>query len=88
LGTTNLTAANRRPQPATRTFSHLDLTWDGLRLRLGRGRVLATIEADQWWPRMFRVRVGSAPVSDMVNVSRARDAAVSLALASLNAEVA
>ena len=52
-------------------------------LRLGR-RVVATIEPDSKWPGMWRVRCGGS-LSDMVNLSRAKDAAISIALSDLNA---
>ena len=52
-------------------------------LKSGR-RVIATIEPDSKWPRMWRVRSGGS-ISDMVNLSRAKDAAISIALSDLNA---
>jgi hypothetical protein len=59
--------------------------WDGDRLRLRRrGRVIAAIEVDRDWPGLWRVRLPDGSVSDMVNRTRARDAARSLALAELN----
>jgi hypothetical protein len=61
------------------------LRWDGLRLRSGIGRLLATVEPDSDWPRMYRVRLPSGHITDMVNLTRARDAAQVLALQSLNA---
>jgi hypothetical protein len=61
-----------------------DLKWDGDHLRLISGRLLATIERDQTWPGMWRVRLPDGHVTDMVNLTRAKDAAISLALASLN----
>jgi len=63
-----------------------ELVWDGRILRLGskRGRARATIEPDAEWPGMFRVLMPDGHLSDMVNLSRAKDAALSLALAVLN----
>jgi hypothetical protein len=58
-----------------------ELVWDGLKLRLG-ARVMATIEPDAW-PGMWRVRFGGR-LSDMANISRAKDAAISLVLSELN----
>jgi hypothetical protein len=52
-------------------------------LKSGR-RVVATIEPDSQWPGMWRVRRGSS-ISDMVNLSRAKDAAIAIALSDLNA---
>jgi hypothetical protein len=60
-----------------------ELVWDGLTLRLGRGRVLATVEPDSKWPGMYRVH-HDGNVSDMVNLTRAKDAAKSIALSQLN----
>jgi hypothetical protein len=60
------------------------LGWDGLELRLKTGRLLATIEPDSKYVGMFRVRMKDGQLSDMVNLSRAKDAARSLAMAALN----
>jgi hypothetical protein len=63
-----------------------DLTWDRKQLRLlsNRGVVLATIEPDKIWPGMWRVRLPDGHLTDMLNLSRAKDAAASHALATLN----
>jgi hypothetical protein len=61
-----------------------DLIWDGGELQLNRGRVLATVVPDEIWPGMWRARLPDGHLADMVNLSRAKDAAVSLALAALN----
>jgi len=47
-------------------------------------RVVATIEPDSKWPGMWRVRCGGS-ISDMVNLSRAKDAAIAIARSDLNA---
>ena len=67
-------------------YDRQDLIWDGSQLRLlsNRGLVLATIEPDQSWPGMWRVRLPDGYLTDMVNLSRAKDAAASLALGVLN----
>jgi hypothetical protein len=66
-------------------YDRFDLKWEGDHLRLISGRLLATIERDQTWPTMWRVRrLPHGHVTDIVNLSRARDAATTLALASLN----
>jgi hypothetical protein len=44
-----------------------------------RRRVIATIEPDPEWPGMWRVRCGGS-LSDMVNLSRAKDMVISIAL--------
>jgi hypothetical protein len=56
---------------------------DGTRLRVG-ARVVATVVPDDDWPTMWCVRMTDGSLSDMVNRSRAKDAALSLALAVLN----
>jgi hypothetical protein len=69
-----------------RTFSARELFWSDLVLRLGsgRGRILATVIPDLEWPNMYRVQMPGHQVSDMVNLARAKDAAMCLALTSLN----
>jgi hypothetical protein len=66
-----------------RVFARSDLRWDGLKLRLGRGRVVGTVVPDAKWPGMWRVSCGGK-LSDMANLTRAKDAAKSIALAELN----
>ena len=63
-----------------------NLMWDRYELRLfsSRGRVLPSIEPDKTWPGMWRVRLPDGYLSEMVNLSRAKDAAASLALGVLN----
>ena len=58
--------------------------WDGLRLRLKTGRLLATVEPDAKWPKMYRVRLSNGHLTDMMNLTRAKDAALSLAMDALN----
>jgi hypothetical protein len=68
----------------TKTYESRDLYFDGLKLRLHTktGRILAIVVPDDKWPNMYRVRIGG-DISDMANLSRAKDAAISLALAEL-----
>ena len=69
-----------------RVCSRRDLVWDDKQLRLHsvRGRVLAAIEPDREWPGMWRVRMPDRHLTDMLNLSRAKDAAASIALTALN----
>jgi hypothetical protein len=62
-----------------------DLIWDGLFLRLGsrRGRIVATVIPDTKWSSMWRVQIDG-----MVNLTRAKDEAIVLALANLNQRMA
>jgi hypothetical protein len=66
-----------------RTYGTNDLYLDGLTLRLKTGRILAVVVPDDKWPDMYRVRIPGRDISDMANLSRAKDAAISLALAEL-----
>jgi hypothetical protein len=52
--------------------------WVSRELHCGR-QVVATIEPDDVWPKMWRVRLPNGQLSDMVNLTRAKDAAVHLA---------
>ena len=52
-------------------------------LKSGR-RVAATIEPDYNWRGMWRLRCGGS-ISDLVNLSRAKDAAIAIARSDLNA---
>jgi hypothetical protein len=61
-----------------------DLRWQRNRLRLHTGRLVASIEPDEASPGMWRVQLTAGHRTDMVNLTRARDAAVTLSLASLN----
>jgi len=63
-----------------------DLNWHDYNLCLGtpRDRVVATVEPDAQWPKMYRVRLSNGELTDMVNLTRAKDAAVALALGKLN----
>jgi hypothetical protein len=63
------------------------LRWDGDNLYCDN-RLLASIEPDARYPNMWRVRLPSGKLSDMLSRTRARDAARSLALAQLNARAA
>ena len=67
-----------------RIYGLQDIHWEGHRLRLLTGRLLATVEPDRHWADMYRVRLSSGHLTDMVNLTRAKDAAVSLALSNLN----
>jgi hypothetical protein len=67
-----------------RIYGRGDLKWDGRELRLKTGRLLAAIEPDVTWVGMFRVRLRNGDLTDMVNLIRAKDAAISMALTDLN----
>jgi len=63
---------------------HRDAVWKSNDLIFGR-RVVASVVPDSNWPQMWRVSLPSGHVTEMVNLSRARDAARSLALKALSA---
>lgn len=65
-------------------YDTADLKWDGLRLRLNSGRLLATVEPDAGYDGMWRVRLPDGYCTDMVNLPRAKDAALALAVNALN----
>ena len=60
--------------------------WDGLTVRLysKRGRVVAQVIPDPEWQYMYRVRLPDGHISDMVNLTRAKDAARALAAAAFD----
>ena len=66
-------------------FGRSELTWRGDELYVGRRAVGVEIVPDAVWPGMWRVRSPGGELSDMVNRTRARDAARSIALTILNA---
>jgi hypothetical protein len=65
-----------------------DFRWDGNCLLLRTGRKMAAIEPDRDYAGMWRVRMPDGTLTDMVNLTRAKDAAVALASAVLNDRVA
>lgn len=65
--------------------SYRSLKWRGLKLLGPHKRLMVEIVADGEWPGLFRVLRPDGGLSDMVNLSRAKDAALTLALAQLNA---
>jgi hypothetical protein len=70
-------------RPLDRLDIERDAAWRGNDL-LFRRRLVASVDPDSKYPNMWRVRLPSGHVSDMVNLTRAKDAAVCLALAELN----
>jgi hypothetical protein len=67
-----------------RIYGLQDIRWEGHRLRLSTGGLLATVEPDGHWAGMYRVRFPNGHLTDMVNLTRAKDAAIVLALTNLN----
>jgi hypothetical protein len=63
-----------------------ELSWKGERLYLGTRLSGYAIVPDERWPSMWRVRSPDGTLSDMVNRARAKDAAMLMLAADLNAE--
>ena len=62
-----------------------DLRWRGLALHFGRSaKPMLFVEPDPRWPGMFRIRHCNGFLSDIVNLTRAKDAAESIVLAEVN----
>jgi len=60
--------------------SKVNYEWRGKVLyRRARSAPVAEIVPDEKWPSMWRVRLPDGTLSDMVNLIRAKDAAVTLA---------
>ena len=65
-------------------YGHQDLHWKDSRLYLGSCATGNSITPDTKYPSMWRVRYPEGSLSDIVNLTRARDGARCLALAVLN----
>ena len=70
-------------EPAGRTVGSHQLIWRGDTLRYA-GQLLATVIPDDKYRGMWRVQLPGGQITDMVNRSRAKDAAIALALGRLN----
>jgi hypothetical protein len=64
--------------PAISGHLRRDAVWQGQQLHFHR-RVIATVVPDRHWPEMWRVQLPGSHLSDMVNLTRAKDAAIALA---------
>jgi hypothetical protein len=63
-----------------------DLVWDGDRLRYPGRKPSVSVVPDATYPGMYRVLRPDGTLTDMVNRTRARDAAKSVLLGILNAD--
>ncbi len=60
----------------SKAFGRDAFAWDGLRLRLRASRrILAAVLPDQQFPNLCRVRVGPDYLSDIINLTRGKEAA-------------
>ena len=66
-----------------RVYGNRHLSWRGNNLVLNNKTIVAIVP-DKTYPQMYRVRLPDGQLTDMVNRTRARDAARGLALAILN----
>lgn len=66
-----------------RMVANTALTWRHESLYFGKRRMVSVVQ-DEKYPQMWRVRLPNGQLTDMVNLSRAKDAARSLALGILN----
>jgi hypothetical protein len=74
-GRASRSRAEASKQPS-RAFGRDAFAWDGLRLRLRASRrIVAALLRDQLFPNLCRVRVGPDYVSDIINLTRAKEAA-------------
>jgi hypothetical protein len=68
-----------------RIYGNRDLEWCGDALcRIGSRTPIVTVVPDEQYPQMWRVRRSDGSLTDMVNKTRARDAARGLAMSILN----
>jgi hypothetical protein len=70
---------NNAPAGSARAPTHA-VQWKGRGLYLGR-KLLATVVPDRDWPGLWHVSLPNGHVTDMVNLSRAKDAAIALTCA-------
>ena len=68
-------AAPRARAPYRMDHRGRDAIWRGSQLWF-RGKLIARIIQDKRYPSMWRVALPNGTVSDMVNISRAKDAAM------------
>jgi hypothetical protein len=73
-------------RPTGASYRRTRFRWDGDRLMLASGHLIAMVESDAEYSTLWRVRLPDGHVSDMVNRTRAKDAAETLALVVLNRE--
>jgi hypothetical protein len=59
------------------------LRWHGLQLRRGDS-VVATVVADKDWPKLYRIHLSDGRITDIANLTGAKDAAAALALSVLD----
>jgi hypothetical protein len=71
---------------SNRVFSAQALAWRGNDLHLGRGGKLVSIVSDAKYPGIWRVQYPDGRLTDMVNRTRVKDAALSIARAILKGE--
>lgn len=63
--------------PSDWTHFRRDCVWKGSKLYF-RGHLVGEVVPDTKYPQMWRVKLPDGKLSDMVNLTRAKDAAVTL----------
>ena len=67
-------------------FGYSDFKWKGNKLLVANKNTGAKILPDAKWPGMFRVEFPPGTLSDTANLTRAKDAAISIIAQHLNSE--
>ena len=70
-----------------RVYNVNAVAWEAANLVLTAAASWRPSSRDSAWPGLWRVHLSDGSVTDMVNLTRAKDAAVSLALGLLNRRV-
>jgi hypothetical protein len=73
-------------RPPNRYDYQRDAKWKGNHLFF-RGRIVASIFRDVRYPGMYRVGLPNGHMSDMMNLTRAKDAALTLAYANAATQI-
>lgn len=81
--TQSLGGASTKSQ--VRIYGRRHLLWRGDKLCAGR-TILLRLVTDARWPQMRRIQYRDGRLSDLLNVARARDAAMATALREINGE--
>ena len=78
---------SRQRESETAMIGWRQLNWNGNRLRHGTRLSGYEIVQDKTYPTMWRVRQPNGALSDIVNLSRAKDAAMGMLVRDLNVRI-
>jgi hypothetical protein len=73
------------PRPANASDLRRQASWQGDRL-IFRRKAVAEVVRDKTYPTMWRVKLPDGSLSDMVNRTRAKDAAMSIVATAFRAQ--